>query len=134
MVAYGIKGAGKANTIRQVVKSFMIDNLKLEKEWVDKLPIKSTITLQSNGSGPPPVRISFFYPNERDKVLPAGTNLKGSDMSIRTDLPKPLRIQKAKLAKEGYEMKKRGSANFTSLREKGIDILLIYRNRTDSKW
>ena len=49
LVAYGIKGTKKAENIRQVVKSFMIENLKLEKEWVDKLPIKSTITLQSNG-------------------------------------------------------------------------------------
>ena len=100
----------------QVVKSFMVEGLKLERKWVENVQLKAVTQLQSNGEGPAPIRICYFYSKDRDKCLRAGVNLKGTNIAIRTDLPKAIRIKRAKLASEVYRMKKRDA----KLREKRV--------------
>ena len=55
-------------------------------------------------------------------------------MSIRTDLPRSLRVKRAELASKGYKMKKDGECKFTRMREKGIDIWLDVKRTSDGDW
>ena len=134
LVIYGLKGSEKPEQTVAVVKTFMTDNLKLDPQWVSNLNLKAAIRLQGSGEGPTPIRISFFYPSERDKCLRAGPNLKGTNMSIRTDLPRTLRVKRAGLANKGYRMKKDGECKLTRMREKGIDIWLDVKRTTSGDW
>ena len=78
MVDYGIKGSEKPEQTKQVIKNFMVENIKLEKDWVDKVLLKSTTRLPSNSGGPAPIKICFFYSEDRDECLREGTKLKGT--------------------------------------------------------
>ena len=66
LVVYGLEGSENENTVT-VTKEFMTNRLKLDRDWVDSLQLKSCIRLQGNGKGPLPLRISFSLPKERDR-------------------------------------------------------------------
>ena len=133
LVVYGLEGSENENTVR-VTKEFMINRLKLDRDWVDSLQLKSCIRLQGNGKGPLPLRISFSLPEDRDRVLRAGPELRDTKISLRTDLPKSMRIERAKLASKGYGMKKRGEVFKTRVREKGIDLWLEVIENEGDRW
>ena len=135
LVAYGVKGPESNEDTMQVVKNFMVEGLKLEKEWVENVQLKAVTRLQSNGEGPAPIRICYFYSKDRDKCLRAGVNLKGTNMAIRTDLPKAIRIKRAKLAtSEVYRMKKRDDIFNAKLRERGIMVWIEYKTSEKGDW
>ena len=48
-------------------------------------------------------------------------------MAIRTDLPKAIRLKRAKLASEVYKMKKRDDIFNAKLRERGIMVWIEYK-------
>ena len=134
LVVYGLEGSEQNEDSDKLTREFMKNKLKLDSEWVDNLQLKSCVRLQGKGKGPLPLRISFALPEDRDKVLRAGPELKGTKISIRTDLPKALRIERAKLASKGYGMKKRGEVIKTRVREKGISLWLEVIDNEGASW
>ena len=97
----------------EVAKKFLLEDLKMEKEWVEQLQIKYAMRLQGNGESPAPLKIAFFYPQYKDACLRNGRNLKGTNLSLRTDLPKAMRVDRAILASKAYNMKKNGEVQPT---------------------
>ena len=90
--------------------------------------------LQGNGKGPHPLKLSFMWPRDRDTCLKAGFNLKGTNLSFRTDLPRSMPIKTAMLASDGYGVKKRGAVVATKIRVKGISIYLDVKDKEGDKW
>ena len=134
LIVYGLEGSESFEKTTEVAKQFMKDGLKLDSEWVDNLQLKSCIRLQGHGKGPLPLRMTFFWPEDKDKCLKAGHNLRNTKLSLRTDLPKLMRIERAKLASKAYGMKKRGEAKHTKIREKGISLWLEIKKNDGEKW
>ena len=134
LIVYGLKGSETADQSIEVAKGFMKDSLKLDAEWVENLQLKAAMRLQGNGKGPLPLKLCFMWPKDRDTCLRAGYNLKGTNLSLRTDLPKSMRIKRAKLATKAYGMKKRGEVVATKIREKGITICLEVKDNEGDKW
>ena len=134
LVAYGVQGSEKPANSPNVAREFMVKSLKLDKEYVDKIQIKSAARLQGNGKGPPPLRITFLKADERDTCLRQGPKLKGTKESLRTDLPKSVRIKRAKLAATGHTLKANGTVVHTRLREKAINVWLEVKKTEESDW
>ena len=99
-----------------------------------KIQIKSASRLQGNGNGPSPLRITFNRADERDTCLRQGPKLKGTKQALRTDLPKSVRIERAKLAAKGHDLKKRGVVHNTKLRERAINVWLEVKKTAESDW
>ena len=57
-------------------------------------------------------------------VLDRVPNSKGTKQLLRTDLPNPARIERAKLAAKGHTLKANGTVVDTRLREKAISVWL----------
>ena len=64
----------------------------------------------------------------------AGYNLKNTKLSIRTDLPKSMRVERAKLASKAYNLKKNGEAKHTKIKEKGISLWLVIKKNDGDNW
>ena len=134
LIVYGLEGSESPEQSVEIAKTFMMENLKLDPEWVQQLHLKAANRLQGNGKSPLPLKISFMWPEERDKCLRAGFNLKGSKLSLRTDLPKAMRVERAKLANQGYEMMKRGEVFAKKIKEKGISVYLLVKDNEGDNW
>ena len=134
LIVYGLEGSESPDKTTEVAKQFMKDSLKIDAEWVDNLHIKSCIRLQGNGKSPLPLRMTFFWPEDKDKCLRAGYNLKNTKLSIRTDLPKSMRVERAKLASKAYNLKKNGEAKHTKIKEKGISLWLVIKKNDGDNW
>ena len=134
LIVYGLEGSESHEKSTEVARKFMKENLKLNSDWVDKLQLKSCIRLQGNGKSPLPLRMTFFWPEDKDMCLRAGHNLRNTKLSLRTDSPKSMRVERAKLASKAYGMKKRGEAKHTKIREKGISLWLEIKKKDGEKW
>ena len=96
--------------------------------------MKSATRLQSNWESSAPLKIAFFYPADRDACLRCGKNLKGTNISLRSDLPKAIRIERDILASRAHNMKKTGEVTHTKVREKGISMWLEVKYPNEDKW
>ncbi|XP_014680290.1 PREDICTED: protection of telomeres protein 1-like, partial [Priapulus caudatus] len=77
----------------------------------------------------------FLYWSDREAFLKARPNLRGSKMSVRTDLPPELEMKRGALAHTAYEIR-RDEKIQTRLRENGVDIwgmTYSYTNISDVK-
>ena len=128
LVVYGLEGSESSEETLGVTKTFMREKLKLDPKWVEEVQLKAAMRLQGNGKGPLPIRITFMWPKDRD------TCLKGTNLSLRTDLPRSMRVERAKLASDGYARKKRGEVIKTRIREKGITLWLEVIENEGEKW
>ena len=134
LVVYGLEGSESSEETLGVTKTFMREKLKLDPKWVEEVQLKAAMRLQGNGKGPLPIRITFMWPKDRDTCLRAGPSLKGTNLSLRTDLPRAMRVERAKLASDGYARKKRGEVIKTRIREKGITLWLEVNEKEGEKW
>ena len=102
LILYGQPGKQSPQESISVVKNFMVEHLKMDKEWVEDLQIKSAMGLRGTGDGLVPLRMSFMYTQDTDLCLQAGPGLKGTVFFLRSDLPKAVRMDRAILASKGY--------------------------------
>ena len=134
LVAYGVQGSESPAKSPEVAREFMTKWLKMDPEYVKSITIKSAARLQGNGKGPAPLRITFVRSDERDTCLRAGPKLKGTNKSLRTDLPKTVRVARAKLAAKGKTLKAEGKVIHTRVREKAISVWLEVKVTEASDW
>ena len=90
--------------------------------------------LQNNGESPAPLKIALFYPEDKESCLRHGRNLKGTNLSLRNDLPKAMRVDRAILATKAYNMKKNGEVKHTRIRIKGISVWLEVKVTDKDDW
>ena len=134
LIIYGLLGKEGVGKSVEVARKFLVDDLKMTKEWVEKLQIKYAMRLQSTGDSPAPLKIAFFYPEDKEACLKNGRNLKGTNLSLRTDLPKAMRVDRAILATKAYNMKKNGEVKHTRIRLKGISVWLEAKVTDNDDW
>ena len=133
-ILHGQPGKQSPQESISVVKNFMVEHMKINKEWVEDLQIKSAMELQGTGDGPVPLRMSFMYTQDTELCLQAGPGLKGTVVFLGSDLPKAVRVVRAILASKGYLMKQNGEDFSTQIREKAINVWLEVKYIEKGEW
>ena len=82
---------------------------------------------------PKPILMRFVYYEDRDYVLSKSHHLAKSARRILTDLPKTMRDERARHAKQAYQIRQKEALK-TRIRELGLDIILEVRKYDTDKW
>ncbi len=104
---------------------------------VHRLPRTSTDPTNFRADMPKPIMVKFVQSHDRQRVYSAsfknGDYLRTNKISIRTDLPVPLKKVRGKLANKAFHLRKTKKMQ-TRIMEKGIDITLEIRKNAQDKW
>ncbi len=104
---------------------------------VHRLPRTSTDPKNFRADMPKPVMVKIMTTADRQQVLSAsykkGHLLKKSRITIRTDLPVPLKKWRGKLANRAFDIIKKEKYQ-TRILEKGTDITLQIRKDKQHSW
>ena len=127
---------GQQEPTEQLVKEMMKNKLKLESDFVDSIVFRDCHRLPKsrNHDGPPPVIMAFVMQAQRNKVLASAKNLKGTRLSLKSDLPKQLNTLRSTMLNEkntlnglGHECRVVERGYFPQLQIKKV-------NGTEFKW
>ena len=127
---------GQQEPTEQLVKEMMKNKLKLESDYVNNIMFRDCHRLPKsrNHDGPPPVIMAFVLQAQRNRVLANAKNLKGTNLSLKSDLPKQLNTlrgtmlnQKTTLNGLGHECRVVERGYFPQLQIKRV-------NGADFKW
>jgi hypothetical protein len=134
LLLYGVEGqdTSPVDTIKRV-RTFASENLKLGSEFAQNMTIRNAHRLQRRETGPAAIIVVFVYWAEREAFLGAGKNLKGTKMSVRTDLPPELKRKRGQLAHEAWQIRQNDNIQ-ARVREKGPDVWVETRNHTGQPW
>ena len=96
----------------EVVRKFLVDDLKMEKDKVDKIILRDTHRLATpkNRDGTPrnvpkPIIVAFVCQKDRNDVMRSAYHLKGSTHSMKSDLPKELNDIRSAMLTERTRLK-----------------------------
>ena len=102
----------KGEKVEEVVSGFFVDKLKLDKNMVDTFLYRDSHRLpkgkNSDGTvreGPRPLIVAFLKQKDRNLVLKNAFQLKGTDFSLKSDLPKTLNDLRVKMLQERTRLK-----------------------------
>jgi hypothetical protein len=134
LLLYGVDGTDTQpkDTIERV-RRFAKESLKLEENYANKIVIRNAHRLQKRMEGPATIVIVFLYWSEREAFLRAGPNLRGTRMSVRTDLPPELKQLRGRLASAAYDIRQNEKIH-ARIREKGPDVWIETRRDSSSPW
>jgi len=134
LLLYGVDGheTNSTDTIARV-RMFTKDSLKMEGEFAKSMTIQNAHRLQKHVDAPATIIVVFLYWSEREAFLKAGPNLRGSKMSVRTDLPPELRKRRGELASIAYELRRNQNLQ-TRIREKGAEVWIETRKNSSTPW
>ena len=137
----------KYEKLRSVVAGIFCENLQFTREVVTKMMIGNMHRLpvredqgektEDDKRPPPPpaIIVKFLCMSHRDAILDAASykNLKGSGISIRTDLPLVLKRKRDELATIAYKLRRDEKVQ-TIIRERPNRVWLETRRNASDKW
>ena len=96
-----VKGDGVEVT-ETVAREFLIQDLKMEKDDVDKMIFRDVHRLPKSKKreGPEPIIMAFVMQKDRNSVIRKAYELKGTNLSLKTDLPKTINEHRGRMLTE----------------------------------
>ena len=127
---------GQSEPTEQVFRDLLKVNLKLPEDDVKKIVFRDVHRLPGSKKhkGPPPIIAAFICQRERNDVLAAAKELKGTDMSLKSDLPKDLNELRGRMLTEKYRLKTDEGITKVRLVERGYLPILQKFNEVTKKW
>ena len=128
---------GQAEPTEQLVRELLVSKLKLSKEYVDGILFRDVHRLpKSQGrDGPPPVIMAFVLQAQRNTCLANAKELKGTNISLKSDLPKQLNVLRSHMLTERTRLS--GLGHVCRCVERGyLPTLQVKQtlNGTDTRW
>ena len=106
------KKEDNGENIEEVVQKFLKEDLKLDPGQVDSFLFRDMHRLPKSKNkdgtqreGPRPIIVAFLRQKDRNAAMRNAFNLKGSDCSIKSDLPKKLNELRSKMLMERKRLK-----------------------------
>ena len=125
---------GQSEPTEAIVRRFLVDRLHLPQEFVDSIIFRDLHRLPKSNrhDGPPPVIIAFCLMSQRNMVLANAKELKGTNISLKSDLPKQLNGLRNQMLQE----RKRLASTGLKVRvvERSYLPVLQQFNVTTNKW
>ena len=101
-------GTREFEDTEQLFRDFLVNSLKFSPGYVNNIILRDCHRLpQKRGSAhPPPIIAAFICQKHRNEVLSAAKHLKGTNLSIKSDLPKRLNTIRSSMLKVRADLKK----------------------------
>ena len=101
----------KGEDVEGVARQFMINDLHMEAEEVQKFIFRDVHRLpkpkvrEDGRQFPKPIIIAFVSQKDRNSVMRKAFELKGTNLSLKSDLPKTLNDVRSNMLKERFNLK-----------------------------
>lgn len=115
------------------LRDLFVNDLNIDMALVNRMQFIHGHRVPSKGKGPRPIILRFLRYQDRELVLNNAKLLAGSKRRILVDLPNSMKIERDRLAKEAYHIRKRENMQ-TRIKDKGLDIYLEVRKTSSDKW
>lgn len=132
LLFYGITEEDEEDPIERLQRLF-VDDLKIDMTIVNRMQFVHCHRVPSRGKGPKPIILRFLSYQDRELVLSNAKLLAGSKRRILVDLPNSMKIERNRLAKEAYYIRKKELLQ-TRIKDKGLDVYLEVRKKSTDKW
>ena len=138
VIVNGVKPAvidrGESENTEQVFRDFLVNNLKLNSDYVNEMLFRDVHRLPKSTTheGPPPIIAAFLCQKHRNDVLASAKELKGTQISLKSDLPKELNILRGRFLKEMKRLKEAGHT--VRCVERAYFPVLQLKNPVNDKW
>ena len=116
------------------MRAFFVSHLEMDEDRAERIVFHNGHRMPTKAVGvPKPIIMRFVYYEDRDFVLSKAHHLAKTGKRILTDLPKTMRDERARLAKQAYQIRQKEALK-TRIRELGLDIILEVRKHDTDKW
>ena len=132
LLFYGLQPREHENVYERV-RELLVKDMSLDETKVQQMYFAHGHRLPSKGIGPDPVIIRFTSWEDRELVLSNAKKLAGSRRRILVDLPVCMKIERDKLAKIAFGVRKNEKLQ-TRIKDKGLDVYLQVRKDETCTW
>ena len=131
---YGLAEQTNENAIDRVY-NFMVDDLGIERERADSIPIANAhrIPTKHNTVGPKPVIIRFIHYGDKQFIMSKGNKLAGKKIRMLDDLPPCMKEARNVLANMAYKIRNEEKLK-TRIRVSDTHVILETRLNSTDKW
>ena len=132
LLFYGIQETENEKVVDKL-RTFFKSDLKIDKTTVDNMRFTNGHRIPSKGPGPKPIILRFTSHDDLNMVLSNSYRLAGTKKRILIDLPLEMKQERARLAKEAFNIR-RTEEKQTRILVRGLDVFLQVRNNEHSAW
>lgn len=124
---------GESEPTEQVFRDLLVNKLKLNADYVKEMLFRDVHRLPKSNrhEGPPPIIAAFLCQKHRNDVLANAKELRGSDISLKSDLPKELNILRGRFLKDRYRLAQAGHT--VRVVERGY-LPVLQKQGPDHRW
>ena len=132
LLIYGIyEDAGEK--LYDKMRRFFVNDLGIEEERAQRIHFVNGHRYPTKSSDPNPIILRFSCWDDRELVLSQAKNLLNTRNRILTDLPVPMKLERDRLAKAAFKIRKENGLQ-TRIRDKGLDLYLEVRKDRKDNW
>ena len=139
LLIYGVEETPQEDT-EATVRKLCVSTLKLSTDYADSINIVNCHRIPRNpnatynAGAPNAIMVKLCNFKDRGTILSASRNIdRETRITVRTDLPKEWKRQRAELATVAYNMRKDKHYQ-TAIRETARGVSLEYRAKKDDPW
>lgn len=115
------------------MRRFFVTDLGIEEEKAQLIHFVNGHRYPTKSDGPNPIILRFTSWDDRELVLSHANHLVNTRKRILTDLPVAMKLERDRIAKASYKIRKEESLQ-TRIRDKGLDVYLEVRKDKKDKW
>jgi hypothetical protein len=133
-VPMGVYPRGESEPTEQIFRDLLVNQLKLDRNYVNSMLFRDVHRLPKSNryDGPPPIIAAFICQLHRNDVIANAKNLKGTPISLKSDLPRQLNELRGLMLKTKYRLKDAG-CNVRMVERSYFPCLQFYKEST-SRW
>ena len=134
LLIYGIQEEADEK-LYDKMRRFFVKDLGIEDERAQRIHFVNghTCRYPTKSTGPNPIILRFSCWDDRELVLSQAKNLLNTRKRILTDLPVPMKLERDRLAKAAFKIRKENGLQ-TRIRDKGLDLYLEVRKDKKDNW
>lgn len=116
------------------MREFFVSFLEIQPDRADKINFSNGHRMPTKAVGvPKPIIMRFISYEDRELILSQAYKLAKTGKKILTDLPVVMKEERARLAKEAFNIREKEELK-TRIRDIGLDMILEVRKEDSDKW
>jgi hypothetical protein len=96
----------KGENVYEIIRESCINDLELDEERVRNMYFAHGHRVPSKEAGPNPIIVKFTSHEDKEMIMSQAYKLAGKQKRILTDLPVIMKKERARIAKEAYNIRK----------------------------
>ena len=132
LLFYGIQETENERVLENL-RTFFKNDFKIDRNSVEYMRFTNGHRIPSKGPGPKPIILRFTSLDDLNLVISNSYRLAGTKKRILIELPLEMKQERARLAKETFNIR-RNEEKQTRILVRGLDVFLQVRNDEHSAW